>query len=72
MRMYRTAQGDTWDLVALRMYPDLGGEKLMHALLQQNPAHRETVIFEANVVLQIPDVDVPVVSTLPPWKCKGG
>ena len=68
MKTYRTVQGDTWDIVALKMYPNLGGEKLMHLLLQQNPAYRETVVFDANIFLRIPDVDIPVVSSLPPWK----
>jgi phage tail protein X len=65
---YRTVQGDTWDIIALKMYPDIGGEKQMHTLIGANSAHRETVIFEANVMLGIPTVDVPVVSSLPPWK----
>jgi phage tail protein X len=70
MKDYRTTQGDTWDIVALKMYPDLGGEKLMHTLIEANPEHRETVVFSANVMLKIPDVSIPVVSTLPPWKRK--
>jgi phage tail protein X len=65
---YRTVQGDTWDVIALKMYPDIGAEKLMHDLLEANPPRRETVIFEANVMLEIPTVDIPVVSSLPPWK----
>jgi phage tail protein X len=68
MKTYRTTQGDTWDIIALRMYPNLGGEKLMHTLIEANPAYRETVIFEANITLRIPDVNIPVVSSLPPWK----
>ena len=65
---YRTIQGDTWDIIALKTYPNLGGEKLMPTLIEANPEHRETVIFEANIVLEIPTVDIPVVSSLPPWK----
>lgn len=68
MRTYRTVQGDTWDIIALRMYPKLGGEKLMDRLLEANSEHRETVIFTADVLLRIPDVEIPVVSSLPPWK----
>lgn len=68
MRTYRTVQGDTWDIIALRMYPKLGGEKLMDRLLEANLEHRSTVIFSADLLLQIPDVDIPVVSSLPPWK----
>ena len=68
MRSYRTEQGDTWDLIALRMYPKLGGEKLMDVLLDHNPEHIHTVIFPANVILNVPEVDVPIVSSLPVWK----
>ena len=68
MMKYRTVQGDTWDLIALRMYPKIGGEKLMDVLLENNPEHMNTVIFSANVILNIPDVDVPVISSLPAWK----
>ena len=68
MITYKTKQGDTWDLIALKMYPTIGGEKLMDVLLEHNPAHIHTVIFSANVILNIPDVDVPVVSSLPAWK----
>ena len=65
---YRTIQGDTWDLIALRMYPKIGAEKLMDVLLEANPEHMHTIIFPANVMLNIPEVDVPVISSLPAWK----
>ncbi len=39
MRTYRTEQGDTWDLISLRMYPSIGAEKLMDVLLEVNPEH---------------------------------
>ena len=68
MKTYRTVQGDTWDLIALKMYPKIGGEKLMDVLLEHNPEHIKTVIFSANVILKIPDVDIPVISSLPAWK----
>ena len=68
MTTYRTKQGDTWDLIALKVYPKIGGEKVMDVLLEHNPDHIHTVIFPANVVLNIPDVDIPVVSNLPAWK----
>ena len=68
MRTYRTQQGDTWDLIALRMYPNLGGEKLTDILLDANPKYIQTVIFSANVILNIPDVEVPIIQNLPAWK----
>ena len=68
MRKYRTIQGDTWDLIAFRMYPKTGGEKLMDVLLEANPEHINTVIFSANVILNIPTVNIPVITNLPAWK----
>lgn len=68
MKTYRTQQGDTWDLIALRMYPTIGGEKLTDILLDANPEHIHTVIFPANITLSIPDAEVPVISSLPAWK----
>lgn len=65
---YRTTQGDTWDLIALKVYPKIGAEKLMDVLIEHNPRYVHTVIFPANVILNVPDVDVPVVTSLPAWK----
>lgn len=67
MRKYRTIQGDTWDMIAFREYPALGGELLMSALIDANPEYVDTVIFPAGVVLNVPDIEVPAVRTLPPW-----
>ena len=68
MKTYTTEQGDTWDLIALRMFPNIGAEKLTDILLDYNPEHIHTVIFPANINLNIPEVNVPVVSSLPAWK----
>lgn len=66
-KQYRTIQGDMWDAIASKT---LGGEHRMSDLIDANPAHRETVIFPAGVVLKIP-TDVPaddLLHNLPPWK----
>ena len=55
-------------MAAVRIDPKLGGEKLMDRLLEASSKHRDTVIFAVDVLLQIPDVEIPVVSSLPPWK----
>ena len=68
MRTYRTQQGDTWDVIALRMYPQTGAEKLTDILIDANPEHVHTAIFPANIELNIPDVEVPVITNLPAWK----
>jgi len=67
MRKYRTISGDTWDLIALREYGELGGEELMSILVEANPEHVETVIFPAGVELELPEVSVPTSRMLPPW-----
>lgn len=64
-KTYTTTQGDTWDMIAYKMY---GDEKRMTALLDANPAHRETVIFSANIELIVPTIEQSVSSKLPPWK----
>lgn len=65
MREYITVQGDTWDLIALKVY---GSEKYMTKLIEVNPEHRETVFFSANIKLKIPDIETPIPDKLPPWK----
>ncbi len=68
MKTYRTIQGDTWDLIALKMYPKIGGEKLIDILLEYNPEYMNFVILPANIILNVPDVLEPVVLNLPAWK----
>ncbi|MBR1658157.1 MAG: tail protein X [Synergistaceae bacterium] len=68
MRTYTTKQGDTWDLIALRMYPSIGAEKLTDILIAANPKHVHTVIFSGGVELNIPDVEIPAITNLPAWK----
>ena len=66
MRKYTTVAGDTFDLLALDFYDD---EKSVSAIIQANPDYCDVLIFEAGVVLNIPDaVDVAPPETLPPWR----
>lgn len=65
---YRTSQGDTWDRISYKVY---GNEQYMDVLIQANKNHIQTVIFPANVILTIPNLEIPVVTQLPPWK-RGG
>ncbi|HWR07747.1 tail protein X [Sporomusa sp.] len=65
MREYVTSLGDTWDGIAYKMY---GNERQMSVLIQANPQHRETVIFSADVMIQVPDVAAATSTALPPWK----
>lgn len=67
MRKYRTIQGDTWDKVAYRKYREYGGEKLISVLINANSEYADYVVFPAGIILDLPDIEVPVASTLPPW-----
>lgn len=49
---YTTQQGDTWDLIAYKVY---GDEKLTGWLMQNNFPHLDTMVFDAGVVLQTPE-----------------
>jgi phage tail protein X len=68
MREYVTVQGDTWDLIAFKVY---GSEFYMTKLIEANPEHRETVFFNANIRLKVPEIEAPAPATLPPWKREG-
>ncbi|MFX3635457.1 MAG: tail protein X [Candidatus Pristimantibacillus sp.] len=63
--IYITIQGDTWDLIAYKLY---GSESYMVQLMQANPSYMPMTIFSAGIVLQVPTVTEPIDTTLPPWK----
>lgn len=67
MRKYRTVQGDTWDIIAVKQYRELGGEKWTSVLIDANPKYIETVVFSAGCELEVPEVRVPASRMLPPW-----
>ena len=65
-KIYKTIEGDTFDLLALAFYND---EKLASTIIQANPDYCDTLIFEAGVSLFIPDAaTVAYPETLPPWR----
>lgn len=65
---YTTQQGDTWDIIAFKVYSD---EKQMAALIEANQQHRNVVFFSANVILNVPTVTISNKATLPPWRRPG-
>ncbi|MGN0887223.1 MAG: tail protein X [Candidatus Spyradenecus sp.] len=68
MATIKTRQGDTWDMLAKRVY---GDEHYLDVLLKANLDHRKTVLFPAGVVLNAPEVDTEQVAynaALPIWK----
>lgn len=62
---YITISGDMWDSIA---YKAMGSENYAHLLMAANIEYIDTVIFEAGIEVEIPDIPVEVSSSLPPWK----
>lgn len=61
---YQTIQGDTWDLIAYRIW---GSEYLLPLLLEANPEHRHMHVFDGSIKLNIPEVDTTVYTPRPAW-----
>lgn len=64
MNSYTTVQGDTWDLIAYRLW---GSEYLLPLLLEANPKYRDVIIFDGGIILNVPDVDTTTYTTRPAW-----
>ena len=62
---YTTVSGDTWDIVAYKAY---GNEMYMYTLIKANIEYKDTYIFPAGVVLTLPEIELTVSESLPPWK----
>lgn len=52
MREYETISGDTWDIVAWKIY---GNELYADRLMEANADYLDYMIFPANIKLKIPD-----------------
>ena len=69
MATYSTQQGDTFDIIAFRLF---GDELYMDELIKANFEHRKTLIFGSGVVLNVPEIDTETPQTsnenLPIWK----
>lgn len=65
-KIYTTVEGDSFDLIALRFYRS---DRLASLIMQANPDHMSTLIFDAGVKLSIPDRNTDAKpATLPPWR----
>lgn len=63
---YITRAGDNFDLIAIAAYDE---EKMASYIIQENPLHMDTLIFEAGIKLKIPVLNkTEIPSTLPPWR----
>ena len=65
MSTYTTSAGDTFDLISYKLFKTCRHtEKLINA----NRQFVDTVIFEAGVELNVPDVSNQRTTNLPPWR----
>jgi phage tail protein X len=65
--LYRTKQGDAYDILALDIY---GREQLSHLIMRENPDYLDVIYFDEGVTLVIPDLPDSEMSAnipTPPW-----
>lgn len=62
---YTTIQGDTWDLIAYKLY---GEEKYMKYLIEANWQMLDVLIFSSGTVLTVPDIQEETDDEAPFWR----
>lgn len=62
---YTTVQGDTWDLIAYKLY---GEEKYMKYLIEANWPLLDVLIFSSGMVLTVPDFPEEANGDAPFWR----
>lgn len=65
MEQYITIQGDTWDIIAKRVY---GDEKKLDILMRNNMDLLQYVIFPAGVTVSIPEISSTEYQDWPAWR----
>ena len=68
VKVYRTVSGDTWDLIAFKVY---GSEGYFHDLIRSNLRLIDIAIFDADIPIIIPEItdeENDNDERLPPWK----
>lgn len=65
METYETVQGDTWDMIAKRVY---GDEKYAGYLMESNRLLIDYLIFPGGVTLSIPELTEEQDADLPIWR----
>ena len=63
--IYVTIQGDVWVMIAYKVY---GDTDLTYLLLDANSEHVKTAVFDAGVVLIVPEAPEETTGDLPPWR----
>ena len=64
MEEYRTIQGDTWDMIAKKVY---GAERHLDYLMASNFELLDYFIFPAGIVVKVPELPAEISEDLPSW-----
>lgn len=62
---YTTAQGDTWDMIAKKIYND---ESQVGLLLENNFEYIDVFIFDSGVEIYAPELEEEEESDVPDWR----
>lgn len=65
MEQYTTVQGDTWDIIAKKVY---GDEKHAGYLMENNRLLLDYMIFPGGITLDIPELTEETDPDLPIWR----
>lgn len=65
MEEYRTIQGDTWDMIAKKVY---GAERHLDYLMASNFDLLDYFIFPAGIVVKVPELPAEISEDLPSWR----
>lgn len=65
MEQYTTVQGDTWDIIAKKVY---GNEKYAGYLMENNRLLLEYMIFPGGITLDISELTEETDPDLPIWR----
>lgn len=60
MGKYTTIAGDTWDIIAKKVYDD---DHAFGTLMDANPKYIEVLTFSGGVILNVPDAETEDTST---------
>lgn len=64
-KTYTTIQGDTWDLIAYKLY---GSEKYMKNLIEANWPLLEVLVFSSGTLITVPDIPEDSDEDAPFWR----
>ena len=68
MKTVKTLSGDTWDVIAWRIWGDGADQGHMADLIEANPEHIDIAIFSGNVAINVPEVAEAEPASIPPGR----